>query len=222
VIGFAPSLTILHIHSVPVIRTPVNYNSNIINVINMRCRKQYYSLNVQIISNETKKICNVVSRWAGSTHDARVWNNCNAKGWLNQQDRFLMCADSAYPISQKLIKPYFQPVDQHKKLFNRLLSGIRTVCTENVIALLKLRFPSLRLGLRTKIQNACDDVVAMVVLHNLSIIWGEPDPQPPHNLDPDEMDVVARVDPPYQNSLAIRAAGQQYRDWMSSSFCRKN
>ncbi len=79
-----------------------------------------------------------------------------------------MCADSAYPISEKLIKPYFQPVDQHKRLFNHLLSGIRTVCTENMLALLKLRFPALRLGLRTKIQNACDDVAAMVVLHNFS------------------------------------------------------
>ena len=174
---------------------------------------------MQIISNETKKICNVVSRWAGSTHDARVWNNSNAKVWLEQQERFLMCGDSAYPISPKLLKPYFRPVDPQKKRFNHLLSGIRTVCTENVIALLKLRFPALKLGLRTKLMNACDDVVAMVVLHNLALIWGEPDPQPTHNPDPDEMDLVARVDPPNQNPLAIRAAGQQKRDWVSSTFC---
>jgi hypothetical protein len=117
------------------------------------------------------------------------------------------------------MKPYFRPVDPHKKRFNHLLSGIRTVCTENVIGLWKQRFPSLRLGLRTKLSNALDDTVAMAVLHNLAQIWGEPDPLPLHNLDPEDFDQDLRGGPPNQNPLAIRAAGQQYRDWMAITYC---
>ena len=35
--------------------------------------------------NETKKICNVVAKWAGRTHDARIWNTSNAKKWVERQ-----------------------------------------------------------------------------------------------------------------------------------------
>ena len=48
-------------------------------------RKQFYALNVQITSNETKKICNVVAKWAGKTHDARIWNSSNSKKWIEKQ-----------------------------------------------------------------------------------------------------------------------------------------
>jgi hypothetical protein len=53
-------------------------------------RKQFFSINVQILGNETKKICNIVARWAGSTHDARVWNNCNAKVWMDQHPEYMI------------------------------------------------------------------------------------------------------------------------------------
>ncbi len=54
------------------------------------CRKQFYSLNCQIIGNDTKMILNVVARWAGCTHDARVWSNCNAKSRIEEQNDFFI------------------------------------------------------------------------------------------------------------------------------------
>jgi hypothetical protein len=54
------------------------------------CRKQFYSLNCQIIGNDTRMILNLVARWAGCTHDARIWANSNAKNWIEQQDDFLI------------------------------------------------------------------------------------------------------------------------------------
>ena len=47
--------------------------------------------------------------------------------------------DSAYPTSRTLIKPYLNPEDPRKRLFNRKLSGIRTIATENSIGILKQR-----------------------------------------------------------------------------------
>lgn len=54
------------------------------------CRKQFYSLNCQIIGNETKMILNLVARWAGCTHDSRIWSNSNAKNQIEQQNEFVI------------------------------------------------------------------------------------------------------------------------------------
>jgi len=54
------------------------------------CRKQFYSLNCQIVGNDTKMILHLVAHWAGCTHDARVWSNSNAKTWIEQQKDFFI------------------------------------------------------------------------------------------------------------------------------------
>ncbi|KAJ8932441.1 hypothetical protein NQ314_014655 [Rhamnusium bicolor] len=40
-------------------------------------RKQYHSLNVQLICDENLKIMNVVARFPGNAHDAHIWRQCN-------------------------------------------------------------------------------------------------------------------------------------------------
>ena len=54
---------------------------------------------------------------------------------------FSSAVDSAFPISTTAMKGYLHPTDPRKKAFNRALSGLRTVCTENVIGDLKNRCP---------------------------------------------------------------------------------
>ena len=51
---------------------------------------QFYSINVQILGDEKKKIRNIVARWAGSTHDARIWSNCDAKRIFENQSEFMI------------------------------------------------------------------------------------------------------------------------------------
>ncbi len=189
-------------------------------------RKQYYSINVQVIGNEKKMIYNLVSRWAGSTNDARVWANSNAKTWTEAQGDFLIAGDSAYPISRTLMKPYHQPQEQNKKFFNKKLSGIRTECTENLIGLWKRRFPALKMGFRTKLMTSCNAAVASGVVHNLTISWDEPEPDSDDEAgEDDDEDAVLDVweDPRANENVgqgvaAIRASGQAYRDWMLTNF----
>lgn len=52
-------------------------------------RKQFYSINCQIMSNESHKILSISSQWAGSTHDSRVWSTSEGKHWLERQNEFM-------------------------------------------------------------------------------------------------------------------------------------
>ena len=66
-----------------------------------------------------------------SMHDARVWKNSSAREIMKQQNVFSIAVDSAYPISPTLLKPFSRmeaATPQHRR-FNKMLSGLRTVCT---------------------------------------------------------------------------------------------
>ena len=110
------------------------------------CRKQFFSLNVQVVGND-KFIYDVDVGWPGSTHDARCWNRSEVKRVVEEQKRFYIAGDSGYPISDNLIKPY--PInessrDRRKRKFNRRLSGLRTVMSECLFGVWKRRWPALK------------------------------------------------------------------------------
>ncbi len=46
------------------------------------CRKQFFSINVQVIRDSRHLIRNLGAKWAGCTHDAQVWQNSQAKAPL--------------------------------------------------------------------------------------------------------------------------------------------
>ncbi|TRY72003.1 hypothetical protein TCAL_09538 [Tigriopus californicus] len=141
------------------------------------CRKQFYSVNVQLIGDGFSLIRDFEVKWAGSTHDSRIWRNSPAKIILEQQTEFLIAGDSAYPISPVLVKPFKDtPTNQHRR-FNQHLSGLRTACTENMIGVWKRRFPCLKMGLRTKLEKSLKIIRATGMLHNLAIVLKGPMPE---------------------------------------------
>ena len=40
------------------------------------CRKGFHALNVQGVCDANNLFTNIVAHYAGSTHDAHIWNNC--------------------------------------------------------------------------------------------------------------------------------------------------
>ena len=93
------------------------------------CRKQFYAINCQVVAND-RKIYDLDVRWPGSTHDSRIWKRSQVKQYIESQRRFLVAGDTGYPISEVLMKPFTMNEadgDRRKRLFNRKLSGARTV-----------------------------------------------------------------------------------------------
>ena len=42
-------------------------------------RKGYYSINVQVVCDAQRRILDIVAKWRGSVHDARIWDSCSLK-----------------------------------------------------------------------------------------------------------------------------------------------
>lgn len=146
-------------------------------------RKQFYALNCQVVANE-KYILDVDCSWPGSTHDSRVWNRSAVKLYMERQKRFYVAGDSAYPTSENLVKPF--PMAEslqcpRKRLFNRRISGLRTVMSENIYGIWKRRFPILK-AMRTDLKFSQKIILATAILFNLGRMWGDDGP------DEDESD----------------------------------
>ena len=138
------------------------------------CRKQYFSINVQLVCDD-RLIRDVDCSWPGSTHDSRIWRLSEAKRYLEQQRRFKVAGDTGYPISEILIKPYStQEVgdDRRKRLFNKRLSGARTVMSECIFGVLKRRWPILT-AMRNHFVLAQKITVATAILFNIGRLWGD-------------------------------------------------
>jgi hypothetical protein len=140
-----------------------------------RCRKGFFSYNVQVVCDENLKIMDIVSGWPGSTHDSRIWNN-SAICVEFEEGRIegMLLGDSGYPLSPYLMIPYpYPPNSRQRGRFNRALCKAR--CTvERCIGVLKRRWPCLSRKLRCKYDRVPDIIVACAVLHNLCIEYNQP------------------------------------------------
>ena len=117
------------------------------------------------------------SRWPGSTHDARIWARSEVRAYIETQRRFLVAGDSGYPISEVLIKPYTTDEagrDPVKRLFNRRLSGLRTVMSENIFGVWKRCFPIIN-TLRTDFELSRMIILATSILFNFGRMLDDED-----------------------------------------------
>ena len=154
-------------------------------------RKQYYAINFQVAGDHKKIIRDIVCTFPGSTHDSRVYRNSAVKAFIEGQQRYYLVGDSAYPLTRWMMKPFAQrEITGHprRRAFNRALSGARTELTENVIGLMKQRWPCLRMGIRMQPDRASKVILACATLHNLGINLQDPLPQdePSEEGDDDE------------------------------------
>ena len=167
------------------------------------CRKQFHSINVQVVGND-KFIYDLDVGWPGATHDARVWSRSLVKRHIEQQKRFLLAGDSGYPTSENLVKPYSTAEsanDPRKRLFNRRLSGLRTVMSECLFGVWKARFPILK-NLRTDFPLSQKIVVATAILFNIARMWEDQD------IQDDDDDSETEDDEDGGSNVAVQDAAQ--------------
>ncbi|XP_025091606.1 putative nuclease HARBI1 [Pomacea canaliculata] len=75
-------------------------------------RKNYHSLNVQFICNADMLFIDVVAKWPGSVHDARILRQSRFFSAFEASPRPVdgtMLADSAYMMREWLMTPYENP-----------------------------------------------------------------------------------------------------------------
>lgn len=68
-----------------------------------RCRKGYYSVNVQITCGPEYLIYDVVARWPGSTHDSRIFDYSNIRNHLEASNEGVVLADGGYPCRRYIL-----------------------------------------------------------------------------------------------------------------------
>lgn len=137
-----------------------------------RCREGFFSLNVQAICGPDLVFYNIVSRWPGSVHDCRIFEN--SRIYKELQDGLIhghLLGDSAYPCREYLLTPLINPDGPHEEAYNK--SHIKTRNTiEKALGVLKRRFRYLDTTMRTNLDTTKAIIVASAVLHNIAIQTG--------------------------------------------------
>jgi DDE superfamily endonuclease len=186
------------------------------NLQNFFTRKMFYGINVMVLGNDKRLILALDVDWHGAAHDARVWKESPVKELIERHRNYYLAGDSAYPISDVLVKPYPTPEvladnSGRKRLFNARLCGLRTEMSENVFGIWKRRFPCLR-NMRSHYEKAKKMVIATAVLHNLAILLNEDDLEDElefHEQPPDEQYVIVED---LAEPDVVRERGKQLRD----------
>lgn len=145
------------------------------------CRKGGHSLNCQIICDANLMILNIVSNFAGTTHDSFIFNQCEVQRLLEQNENNIysdvwLLADSGYGLKPYLLTPFLNPSTNSEKKNNCLQTKTRNV-VERCIGVLKNHWRCLHQtnALRFTPEKSGRVVVACCVLHNFAKMRNLPD-----------------------------------------------
>lgn len=139
-------------------------------------RKNYHSINVQLICDVDLYIYHVNARFPGGCHDSHIWNTSNVQQILRNiynrvGEGYFLLGDSGYGLRPWLLTPLENPHGEQEERYNIIHKCARATI-ERVNGILKMRFRCLlkhRLlhyspTMASKIIHAC------VVLHNICIL----------------------------------------------------
>ncbi|KAL3684883.1 hypothetical protein R1sor_002905 [Riccia sorocarpa] len=146
-------------------------------------RKSNYSLNVQVVCDENKRVIYVFAGMPGSCHDVTCPRRSSLWGRLNSPQLFdfsqYLLGDNGYVPLERLVCSYKRTGgDMDKISFNTCIAHAR-VGNEHCIGILKARWHSLK-EIRTQLRNAGENAYVIcwlqccVILHNY-LIWRKDD-----------------------------------------------
>ena len=131
-------------------------------------RKSFHSLNVQAVCDHDLKITNLVVKWPGRVHDARIWELCDLREELqNGLHNGLLLGDSGYPCQPWLMTPITNPAGAAEERYNRSQTRARNPI-ERLFGVWKRRFHALHGEIRLEPGKVCTIVAAAAVLHNVA------------------------------------------------------
>ena len=138
-----------------------------------RNRKGYFSINVQAVCDAKLCFTNIVCRWPGSTHDARIFDNCSLCSTFEcNLVNGLLLGDSGYACRKYLMTPLLSPSGRKERNYNVAHIATRSK-VERMFGVWKQRFRCLRIPLRTRLENTLVIIVATACLHNFATRRGE-------------------------------------------------
>ena len=143
-------------------------------------RKQFYSIILTGFCDSERRFCHVNVGHPGSWHDARAFRYTDVARQLELNPQALVpegrhiIADSAYPLSLHLMKPYRDNghLTVRQRRFNRKLNAAR-VAIEHAFGILKTKFRRLKCLHMKEVANISAAVTTCCILHNICLDSGD-------------------------------------------------
>lgn len=165
-------------------------------------RKQFYSINLQALVDDTGKFIDILSGYPGSVHDSRIFRNSTLfQRQLYPPEGYFIIGDSGYPCRRHpvtIITPFREPMTPEEREFNHALSGGRVII-EQSLGVMEVRWRSIfTKALEVRIRTAIKVIAACAVMHNVCISEGDVlrvnrrlQPLPPRRQPREEQDGIA-------------------------------
>lgn len=153
-------------------------------------RKQYHSINTQIVCGANYQIIHIDASNVGSVHDARMWDESEVPELIRASQHSLL-GDSAYPCRWYILTPYDartrNNLNRVQQTFQRRLLAARQN-VEQTLGILKQRFQVLRRPARYALQKVPSVILACCVLHNICRHFKIPVPPEPDQEQGEDFD----------------------------------
>ncbi|KAJ1180964.1 hypothetical protein NDU88_006175 [Pleurodeles waltl] len=138
-----------------------------------RNRKNYHSMNVQVVCLADQYISHLNAKFPGSVHDAYIMRNSSIPYVMEQlqRHRVWLIGDSGYPNLPWLLTPVRNLRTRAEERYNEAHGRTRRVI-ERTFGLQKARFRCLHMtggSLMYSQKKVCHIIVACCMLHNLAL-----------------------------------------------------